>query len=169
MRDFTSGRSLYFMPWTTKLVTAWFLATTLAGCILTGILASESSGFLAAKTAAYYRGDEAGGTYPKSTRELVETAHFHVFSMPILFLVVGHLMGMTRFGNISKSALISGGFLGVVLNIATPFLILHAGGAWALGKLAGNFIMAVSLVSMSALALWDLSVDPSRSAGQTKP
>ena len=52
MRDFTSGRSLYHMPWTTKLVTAWFLVLTLAGCLLTGILASASSGFRAAETAA---------------------------------------------------------------------------------------------------------------------
>jgi len=169
MRDFTSGRSLYFMPWSTKLVTAWFLALTLGGCILTGILAGESSGFRPADTSAYYRGDEAGETYPKTTRELVETAHFHVFSMPIVFLVVGHLMGMTRFGNASKSVLISGGFLGVLLNIAAPFLILHAGSAWALGKLAGNILMAVSLVSMSALALWDLLVAPRRGAAQTMP
>ena len=78
------------LPFGARLFYSLFLAMVFLGLLTCLGFAVAKSGVSSATLADYYRGEEsAGGT--KSFLELLETAHFHLFSMPIFFLVLGHI------------------------------------------------------------------------------
>jgi hypothetical protein len=156
MKYFTSGTTLRNLSSATRHTTAAFLLLILGGVIVTILLAKETSGFTAARAVEHYRGGEESGSYAKSLHELLETAHFHAFSMPVVLLIVAHLMGLTRFGPVWKALLISGGFAGALLNLVSPFLLVYGGAGWVPVKLAGNLLLGASLPAMCLTCLCDL-------------
>jgi hypothetical protein len=72
--------------------------------------------------AAWWRGDEAAMTYPKSARQLWELTHFHLFTEPVVWLVVAHLYHMG-----GGRALVSiGTMLAIAVQIVLPWVIVYA-------------------------------------------
>ena len=117
-------------PFGAKVFYSLFLAFVLLGLL-------SSLGFMVAKSgvstgtlAEYYRQEEAG-LGPKSFLELLETAHFHLFSMPIFFLVLGHIFLLTDVTPRWKMIVVCASFAALVLEIALPFLIVYASPAFA--------------------------------------
>ncbi|MDA0576648.1 MAG: hypothetical protein O3B24_00955 [Verrucomicrobia bacterium] len=158
MRQFRHAHTLRHLPWASKLVTTLFLLTMLAACVVTCLLAAITTGASRAQTAAHYQGTDTPDmeAYPKSTEEMLGTAHFHLFSMPVVLLIVGHLMGLTRYPRWLQGLLICSGFLGLALAVGMPFLVVHAAAPWAGLKVFGNLLMAITLPAMCVLALMDL-------------
>jgi hypothetical protein len=58
-------------------------------------------------------------------RKLLEVTHFHLFTMPVVLLIVGHLFFATALGSRAKLAWISAASVTVVLHIATPWLVRY--------------------------------------------
>lgn len=155
MRHYSHSHSLHHLPWASKLVTSWFLFIMLAGFVVMLLLGAQTTGFTPAAASAHYLGGE-DPSYAKSWHELLETAHFHLFSVPVVLLIVGHLVGLTRYPNAWKGGLITAAFVGFALNVATPFLIGKIAGPWPLLKLAGNALLGLALPASCILSLLDL-------------
>jgi hypothetical protein len=64
-------------------------------------------------------------------RKLLEVTHFHLFTMPVVLLIVGHLFFATGVGERAKMVWILAASAGVALHIATPWLVRYGGGALA--------------------------------------
>jgi hypothetical protein len=60
---------------------------------------------------------------PVTTRKLLEVTHFHLFTMPVVLLIVGHLFLATGLGDGAKRTFIFGGAASVALHLATPWLV----------------------------------------------
>ena len=58
-----------------------------------------------------------------SYRKLLEVTHFHLFTMPVVLLIVGHLFLATGLGDAVKRGFILGGAVSVALHLATPWLV----------------------------------------------
>jgi hypothetical protein len=58
-------------------------------------------------------------------RKLLEVTHFHLFTMPVVLLIVGHLFFATALSPRAKLGWISAGSGSVVLHIATPWLVRY--------------------------------------------
>jgi hypothetical protein len=58
-------------------------------------------------------------------RKLLEVTHFHLFTMPVVLLIVGHLFFATALGARAKLGWISAASATVVLHIATPWLVRY--------------------------------------------
>ena len=106
-----------------KVITSLFLVMILAG-YFTGLW----MGFLKAglgyqSLVDYYRGNEAAGFYPKSTLELLEITHFHLLSIPVVFLIVSHMISMTYLRFRTRIVFIVSGFIGMFLDLISPWLI----------------------------------------------
>jgi hypothetical protein len=86
-----------------------------------------------------------------SYRKLLEVTHFHLFTMPVILLIVGHLFLATGLGQRAKLAWIVAAAASVVLHLATPWLVRYASAA--LAPLHAFTGIALT-VSMSVLTLY---------------
>ena len=60
---------------------------------------------------------------PMTYRKLLEVTHFHLFTMPVVLLIVGHLFFATGAGARARIGWVGGGSGSVALHIATPWLV----------------------------------------------
>ena len=130
MRIFaTREYALARLPFGARLFYSLFLAMVFLGLLTCLGFAFAKSGLSSATLAEYYRGEEsAGGT--KSFLELLETAHFHLFSMPIFFLVLGHIFFLSSLGERTKLAVVLAAFVALLAEIALPWLIVYQSRWW---------------------------------------
>jgi hypothetical protein len=88
---------------------------------------------------------------PVSYRKLLEVTHFHLFTMPVVLLIVGHLFLATGLGDRAKRAWLVVASVSVAAHLATPWLVRYAGAGLApLHAVTG---LALTL-SMSVLTLY---------------
>ena len=88
-----------------------------------------------------------------SYRKLLEVTHFHLFTMPVVLLIVGHLFLATGLSDRAKRAWLIAGVGSVSLHLATPWLVRAAAGLAPLHALSG-----ISLtVTMSVLTLYPVA------------
>lgn len=139
-----------------RVMIVFFLLMILMGFGCGLILGIQKMGFSPSSIAQYYRGSGDDIAYPKSLLELLETAHFHFIGMPLVFLVVGHLAMMTSFSSKAIGRLIAIGFVGIFLNIMSPFLIRFLGAGFAYGVMVSVGLLCVAFVGLVGSVFWEL-------------
>lgn len=72
---------------------ATYLAFTTLGLLSAALLHADGLGVDGTTAAAWWRGDDVA-TYAKSYRQLAELTHFHLFTEPVVLLVVAHLYAL---------------------------------------------------------------------------
>jgi hypothetical protein len=146
------------LQWSTRFVYTLFLVFSLAGYAVMIALAAQRSGFGAESIAAYYGGDSAGqpAIYPKTTGELLEVTHFHLFSMPMLLFVQGHLFLMTRWPRRLKIAIVSAAFVGAALDLAAPWLVLYVSRDLACAKTLARLLLGPALIAFAVVPLREM-------------
>jgi len=82
-------------------------------------------------------------------RKLLEVTHFHLFTMPVVLLIVGHLFLATGLSERAKRGWLIAGVVSVSLHLATPWLVRAAAGLAPLHALSGIALT----VTMSVLTL----------------
>jgi hypothetical protein len=149
MRIFaTQNYRLAKLPWGARVFYSLFLFMVLLGLLSCLGFMWAKSGLSAAEISEYYRQKELG-LGGKSFLELLETAHFHLFSMPIFFLVLGHIFFMSSWSEPSKLVVILSSFAALLLEIALPWLIVYHSDAWtplvhvARGAMFATFLLFV--------------------------
>ena len=183
MQDFTrpSGR-LRRLPIAARLVYSIFLVFTLVGLAMTGWLAGDMLGPNLSRLRSYYRGDPAvpmelrgpagseGGPQidvpPEAAepppaeimplRKLLEVTHFHLFSMPVILMVLSHLFMLAGWSERAKVSWIGVGTVSVVAHLIAPWLVR---GNQALGPAVyawSGGLMALAFVIMAAVPLWEM-------------
>jgi hypothetical protein len=157
MRDLVRVRGgLWSLQWGTRFVYTLFLAFCVAGYAVMVALALARSGVSTEGIATYYRGDDAGLAYPKTDAELLELTHFHLFSMPLMLFVQGHLFLMTSWPRRLKTALVVAGAVGIAIDLAAPWLILHGSAAFAPAKNVGRVLMGAAFTAFAVVPLWEM-------------
>jgi hypothetical protein len=125
-----SGYRLSRLPFGARLFYSLFLLMVFLGLLSCLGFVFGKSGASTAQVAEYYR-QESSGLGAKPYLELLETAHFHLFSMPIFFLVLGHIFFMSSIGERTKLVVILASFIALVAEIALPWLIVYHSALWA--------------------------------------
>lgn len=107
-------------------ITAYLLLLSLAFGIA-GMMSREHYGLSHEQTVVYYLGDEANGgmQMPKLYSQLLQTAHVHSFTMPLVFLSIWLGLHFTPLGDRKKKVLIVGGALSILTYNAAPFLLRY--------------------------------------------
>jgi hypothetical protein len=94
---------------------------------------------------------------PMTYRKLLEVTHFHLFTMPVVLLIVGHLFLATGLGDRAKLIWLIGAVGSVAAHLATPWIVRYGGGGLAfLHAITGaalTLTMAV-LTIYPVLAMW---------------
>jgi hypothetical protein len=138
----------------TRFAYTMFLVFSLASYAVMIVMASDRSGFSAHSAADYYAG--AGDQYAKTRGEMLEVTHFHLFAMPLMLFVQGHLFLMTRWPRRWKLALVWAAFLGAALDIAAPWLIVYVSRDLAFAKVLARVLLGPALVAFACVPLWEM-------------
>jgi hypothetical protein len=131
MRLFTiPGYRLSQLPFGARVFYSLFLFMVLLGLVSCLGFVFGKSGTSTAELVEYYR-QEGSGLGAKPYLELLETAHFHLFSMPIFFLVLGHIFFLSGVAERTKLVVILASFVALLAEIALPWLIVYHSARWA--------------------------------------
>jgi hypothetical protein len=92
-----------------------------------------------------------------SYRKLLEVTHFHLFTMPVVLLIVAHLFLATGLGERAKLSWIVAASSSVAVHLATPWIVRYGGPRLAflhaISGLALTLTMSV-LTLYPVLAMW---------------
>jgi hypothetical protein len=128
-----------------------------AGLWLTNaLLYFAKMGLTPSSVVAYYRGNEDLFLAPRTYAGMLEVAHFHLFAMGMLLLVLTHLMLFVPLRNTVKAWLIALPFLAAALDEGGGWLVrfVHPACAWI--KIAGFLLLQGSLATLVAISLWSV-------------
>jgi hypothetical protein len=90
-------------------------------------------------------------------RKLLEVTHFHLFTMPVVLLIVAHMFLATGFSDTAKLAWIVAAATSVALHLATPWVVRYGGASFAIVHAVSGVLLTVtmSVLTLSPmLAMW---------------
>jgi len=102
----------------------------------------------------YYLGSEQHFTQPRSYQGMVEIAHFHLFAMGMLLLVLTHVMLFIPVRNGLKAALIVVPFAAALIDEGGGWLVRFVSPGFAIVKVAGFVLLQTSLAALMVISLW---------------
>lgn len=119
------------MPRAAKLLYTSFCGFTAAGLASCVGLYSGIVGFSARATPAQLYGNLVDRYRTAAPHDLLQTTHFHLFSVPIYLLVAGHLFLLSAFSARVKTSAISAAVAFTALHLCAPWLVYFGGAALA--------------------------------------
>lgn len=158
MRNFNTRFRLRDTDRLIRLVYTWFLLLMLAGFLFTFFWAHSMTDLTPRGLAEHYRGSDATFGEPMSFGQLAETTHFHVFTMPVVFLIMVHVLFLTTAKPMTKILTTWAAFSGVTLDLVSPWLITYVSQYFVLTMLTGDFLMIVSFLVMLVIPLYEMWV-----------
>jgi hypothetical protein len=107
---------------------------------------------------------------PVTYRKLLEVTHFHLFTMPVVLLIVGHLFLATGLSDRSKLAWIVAGSVSVGAHLATPWVVRYLGGGLAILHAVTGLLLTITMTVLTlypVLAMWrgDRTGAPAKRSG----
>ena len=156
MRHFNTRFRLLDTDRNIRLVYTLFIATLFAGFLFTVYWAHSVTGLSYSGIAQHYLGSDQTFGEPKSFRELAETTHFHFFTMPVIFLILCHVFYLTMASQGLKTLFTWLAFLGVALDLGSPWLILYVSRQFAAAMLLGDVLMLGSFLVMAGVPLYEM-------------
>jgi hypothetical protein len=114
-------------------------------------------GFSPAAIATYYRGGDGEMSFPRTFWQLLEVSHFHLFSVPIVVLILSHLLYASVASRGLRVGLTLVTFIGATLEIGGPWAVRYLSGGFACALLAGWILLAggmALIVLLTLAAMW---------------
>ncbi len=124
--------------------------------VTNALLYFSKMGLTPASVVAYYLGSPQQFTEPRSYLGMLEIAHFHLFAMGMLLLVLTHLVLFVPLQNRAKAWLIAAPFASALLDEGAGWLVRFVSPLFALAKIAGFLALQTSLAALVGLALWSV-------------
>jgi len=141
----------------TRLAYTCFLLLMLPGIATLVALSIGRSGLNPHAIAAYYRGGESEMSFPKNFWQLMEVSHFHLFTIPVVVLILSHLLYATPFSARLRVWLTAVAFAGAFLDALGPWGVRYVSPVCAYALMFGWALLGAGLlliVSLSLLAMW---------------
>jgi hypothetical protein len=118
------------------------------------LLYFDKMGLAPASVVEYYLGNEERFLQPRSYQGMLEVAHFHLFAMGMLLLVLTHLMLFVPLANRTKALLIGLPFLAAALDEGAGWAVRFVHPVFAWLKVAGFLLLQGSLAALVGLSVW---------------
>jgi len=163
MREFLqpANRGLETLQPSTRFALGLMLAFALAAYVVMLVLGLSRSGLSPGSIAAYYAGPVSGEG--KTSGELLELTHFHLFAMPLFLFVLGHLFLMCRWpAPALRRWILLAAFAGAACDLAAPWLVIHLSPLCAWVKISGRVLLAPALLLMTLVPLAEIARAPPR-------
>ncbi|MGQ0811172.1 MAG: hypothetical protein ACT4OO_08090 [Nitrospiraceae bacterium] len=158
MRNFNTRFRLRDSDRHIRLVYTQFLLLMLVGFAFSFFWAHDMTGLSPKGIADHYRGSDATFGEPMSFRELAEVTHFHLFTMPVVFMILVHVLYLTNASHAMKVWMTWVSFGGMSLDLVSPWLISYVSPIFVLTMLMGDTLMVVGFLVMMAIPLYEMWV-----------
>lgn len=139
-----------------RLVYTWFLLLMFAGFVFTFFWAHSMTELNPKGLAEHYRGSDATFGEPMSFGQLSETTHFHLFTMPVVFMIMVHVLYLTMISPTLKVVTTWISFLGVTLDLVSPWFITYVSPVFVLTMLAGDLLMVIGFLIMFIIPMYEM-------------
>src|SRR5512147_1196892 len=156
MRNFNTRFRLRDTDRHIRLLYTLFLLLMLSGFLFSFFWAHSMTSLSPQGIADHYRGSDATFGEPMSFRELAEVTHFHLFTMPVVFMILVHVLYLTMASNLIKALTTYLAFGGVILDLVSPWLISYVSPIFVLTMLTGDFLMTVGFLIMMTIPLYEM-------------
>ncbi len=156
MRNFNTRFRLRDTDRHIRLVYTLFLTLMLIGFGFSFFWAHSMTGLSPQGIADHYRGSDATFGEPMSFRELAEITHFHLFTMPVVFMILTHVLYLTMASPSLKIVMTYTAFGGVILDLISPWLIRYVSPEFVLTMLTGDLLMTVSFLVMMVIPMYEM-------------
>ncbi len=198
MRQFARPFPITRLSLEARVLYTGFLLFLVLGFASSGWLYADSFGALSAERATeYYRGapapapapavDDAGGPalvlpdeaaipaeplrVEKPARQVLETFHFHLFTVPVVLLIVGHLFMLTSLSVRLKVGVIAFSSAATFVHLLAPLLVRFSGPGWGVLMPVSVVGAALGWLPMLVWPLWEMwrplpPVPPSGPSGE---
>ena len=121
-----------------------------------GMLYFRDMGLTQSSVVAHYLGNTEEFRSPKSYSGMLELAHFHLFAMGMLLLVLTHLALFVRVGSRLKTALVIIPFTAGIFSEGAGWLVRFASPSFAVLKIVAFLVLQGSLAALVVTALWSV-------------
>jgi hypothetical protein len=128
----------------------------LLGFIFTFFWAHSMTELTPKGIAEHYRGSDATFGEPMPFGQLAETTHFHLFTMPVVFMIMAHVLYLTMASPMIKVISTWLAFIGVTLDLVSPWLIAYLSPVFVLTMLTGDILMVVSFLIMFVIPMYEM-------------
>jgi hypothetical protein len=156
MRYFTGRSQLARMDFNTRLIMTYFLVFMLAAAGLSIYMSYQKTRLSAQGAVEYYRGSEHGMSFPKEEAEIIETSHFHLFIMPMVFLTTGHLFLLSAWSRRLKTFVISSCFAYIALDVAKPWLVRYVGEGWGALAPVNSVLLGLTMLLCIVVPIYEM-------------
>ena len=156
MRNFNTRFRLRDTDRHIRLVYTWFLLLMCAGFVFTFVWAHSMTDLTPNGIVEHYRGSDKNFGAAMSFGQLAETTHFHLFTMPVVFMILVHVFYLTMAGSTVKVLTTWGAFAGVTLDLVSPWLIVYVSPLFVVTMLTGDVLMLVTFVIMFLIPLYEM-------------
>ena len=102
-------------------------------------------------------------------RKLLEVTHFHLFTMPVVLLIVGHLFLATGLSDRSKLAWIVAASVSVGAHLATPWLVRYLGPALAFLHAVTGLGLTITMTVLTLYPVFAMWRGDRTAAGRAAP
>ncbi len=137
-----------------RLVLVWFLVFVALLWVTNALLYFAKMTLNPASVVAYYLGNEAQFTQPRSYQGLLEITHFHLFAMGILVLTMTQVMLFVPIANRWKAWVVSLAFSAALADEASGWLVRFVSPAFAYLKVAAFLSLEAVLAFMIGAVVW---------------
>jgi hypothetical protein len=140
-----------------KFTYTWFLLLTALGTLSMIALSAGRVGLNPSDIATYYRGGDDELSFPRTFWQLVEVSHFHLFSVPVVLLVLTHLLFGTGATSWIRMGFTASSYVGALLQLVGPWAIRYGSAHFAWMLLLGWLLLTGSmllLIGVSLAAAW---------------
>lgn len=156
MRNFNARFRLRDTDRYIRLLYTLFLLLMLAGFAFSFFWAHSMTGLSPQGIADHYQGNDATFGEPMSFRELAEITHFHLFTMPVVFMILVHVLYLTMASEAVKVSATWMAFGGVFLDLISPWLISYVSPMFVISMLTGDILMSISFLIMMVIPLYEM-------------
>jgi hypothetical protein len=115
------------------------------------------------QTSHHYKGSEESRnceeefSYPMSYGEVIEVMHVHAFLIPLIIFVMSRILSMTGTGEGIKITIYVSTFIGVIMNLSGPYLIINASDIFSTVLILSYIILGscfIAFISLPICKMW---------------
>ncbi|PIQ82444.1 MAG: hypothetical protein COV76_03620 [Candidatus Omnitrophica bacterium CG11_big_fil_rev_8_21_14_0_20_64_10] len=149
-------------PRRTKIAYTWLLLYLLLGLGTIVAIETIKTGWTPQGVADYYRGNEEKFIFQKTPLEMLEVAHMHLFTIPVVFFILGHAFLMTMLKEAFKIRVVAVAMAAVFGSIASPWAVRFGSGAFGAVKVISDAALSMTLIFMVVYPLYEMWGPPGR-------
>ncbi|MCR4290313.1 MAG: hypothetical protein NUV86_08665 [Candidatus Scalindua sp.] len=111
------------------------------------------------QTVHHYKGSEENHgdgeefSYPMLYKEVIEVMHVHAFMIPLIIFVMSRILSMARAGEGIKITIYVSAFIGTIMNLSAPYLIIYASEIFTISLIASYIILGPCFIVFMTLPI----------------